>query len=50
MAMKKEKPLSKEEIISEFLGEIIREAGVELGFYEPKSLPSGANNSPVKSY
>jgi transposase len=48
--MKKEKPLSKEEIIFEFLGEITRHVREEKGYFDPKELPNGANNSPVKSY
>ena len=40
-AMQTETPLSKEEIIREYLIEIINEAGEKLGFYEPNRLPTG---------
>jgi len=38
---------SREDIISEFLGEIIGGVGEELGLNGAKRLPGGANNSPV---
>jgi len=40
-AMQTENPLSKEEIIHEFLTEIIEKVGVRLGFYDAKQLPNG---------
>ena len=40
-AMQTEKPLSKDEIIREFLTEMIEKAGVAQGFYGPKHLPNG---------
>ena len=50
MAMKAEKPASREEIIREFISEAIGEVTQELGLSDPKRLPDGANNSPVESY
>ena len=40
-AMQTEKPLSKDEIIREYLIEIIEKAGRKRGFYGPKRLPNG---------
>ena len=40
-AMQTEKPLSKEEIITEYLIEIVGKMGEKLGFYGPKQLPNG---------
>ena len=40
-AMKGEKPATREEILQEFLSEIIGKAAKELGVNEPKQLPSG---------
>ena len=40
-AMQTEKPLSKEDIINEFLTEMIERVGVARGFYGPKQLPDG---------
>ena len=38
--MQTEKPLSKEEIISEYLSEIIEKVGRKRGFYGTKRLPN----------
>ena len=38
--MQTEKPLSKEEIIREYLGEVIRKVGEKRGFYGTKQLPN----------
>ena len=41
LEMKKEKPLSKDEIIFEFLSEIAQQVGEKQGYFGPKQLPSG---------
>lgn len=38
--MQKENPQSKEEIIREYLGEVIRKVGEKRGFYGTKQLPN----------
>ncbi|MDO9545571.1 MAG: hypothetical protein Q7J07_02335 [Pelolinea sp.] len=41
MAMKAEAPASREEIINEFLGEMIKNSTMEMGIVEAKQLGSG---------